>query len=58
MTVEGVWSSIQGYMSPLDSVKTKLERIQAGLKLWSRNYFDAITKQLAIVRKNLRDVEN
>ena len=45
-------------MSHLDSVKTKLERIQAGLKLWSRNSFGPITKQLAIVRKNLRDAEN
>ena len=44
-------------MSPLDSVKTKLERIHAGLKHWSRNSFGNITMQLAIVQKNLRDAE-
>ena len=57
MIVEGVWSLVQGYMSPLDSVKTNLEKTQVGLKLWSRNSFGNITKQLAIVQKNLRDVE-
>ena len=36
-TVEEVWVSSQGYMSPLVSVKTKLERVQTGLKNWSKN---------------------
>ena len=49
VTVEGVWGSTQGCMSPLVSVKTKLERVQMGLKHWSRNSFDNITKSLGIV---------
>ena len=57
VTVEGVWSSVQGCISPLVSVKTKLERIQAGLKQRSRNSFSNITKQLALIWKSLRDVE-
>ena len=43
-TVEGVWSLVQGCMSPLVSVKTRLERIQEGSKHWSRNSFGNITK--------------
>ena len=57
-TVEGAWSSIQGCLPPLVSVKTKLEKIQAGLKVWSRNSLGNITKQIANVRKNLKDAES
>ena len=56
-TVEEVWVSTKGYMSLLVSVKTKLERVQKGLKNWSKNSFGNITKQLGIVRKNLREAE-
>lgn len=42
-------------MPPLVSVKTKLEKTQAGLKVWSRNSFGNITKQIASVRKNVKD---
>ena len=49
MTMEGVWSSVQGCMSPLVSIKINLERIQVGLKQQSRNSLSNITKQLAIV---------
>ena len=55
--MEEVWVSTKGYMSPLVSVKTKLERVQKGLKNWSKNSFGNITKQLGIVRKNLREAE-
>ena len=43
-TVEEVWGSAQGCMSPLVLVKTNLERVQKGLKNWSKNYFSNITK--------------
>ena len=55
--MEEVWVSTKDYMSPLVSVKTKLERVQKGLKKWSKNSFGNITKQLGIVRKNLREAE-
>ena len=55
--MEEVWVSTKGYMSPLVPVKTKLERVQKGLKNWSKNSFGNITKQLGIVRKNLREAE-
>ena len=57
MTVKEVWNSVQGCESPISKIKTNLERVQAGLKLWSRNSFGNITKQLAIVQKNLKEVE-
>ena len=44
-------------MSPLVSVKTKLERVHTGLKNWSKNSFGNITKQLGIVQKNLREAK-
>ena len=56
-TVEEVWGSAQGCMSPLVSIKTNLERVQKGLKNWSKNPFGNITKQLGIVRINLREAE-
>ena len=46
-----------GLLPPLVSVKTKLEKIQAGLKVWSRNSFGNIAKQIASVQKNLKDAE-
>ena len=49
---------MHGCLPPLISVKTKLEKIQAGLKVWSRNSFGNITKQIANVRKNLKDTES
>ena len=58
ITMEGAWSSVQGYLPLLVSVKTKLGKIQAGMKVWSRNSFGNITKKIANVRKNLKDAES
>ena len=56
--MEGAWSSVQGCLPLLVSVKTKLGKIQAGMKVWSRNSFGNITKKIANIRKNLKDAES